>query len=282
MLLSTTEYIPQKYRILGLVEGYVIQDRGTFVEILSEVKSFLGGSEATKIFHSLKEKAKEEMLKNATLLGANGVIAIRFQESIIEGKLQIFVYGTAIRMDSFEENKSRLKQQIRLDTFKRYLLTQKPNVSDDELQVLASRVAQHICSQYIQANYSVKLIAKSDTEIQIYKKLDSDEFLLVQSFYGEKQPNQEEILRFIQSLNDEDIREGVRTFFLRHLEVFVWIMQTHFQEISIQLQRIQLQTHSHHEIFRTSFYINPTVESNEKSSDSTLFAFYQNALYSCL
>jgi uncharacterized protein YbjQ (UPF0145 family) len=93
------------YRIqknLGLVRGIIVRSRSIVGNIGAGLQSLIGGN--ITIYTSLCEKAREDaytlMLQHATELGANAVIAVRYDANeVTAGVTEVLAYGTAVVVD---------------------------------------------------------------------------------------------------------------------------------------------------------------------------------------
>lgn len=104
MILSTTEAITG-YRIvrnLGMVRGNTVRARHVGRDITAALRSLVGGeiTEYTKVLAESREQALDRMIAEAEALGANAVVAIRFQTSVVmSGAAELLCYGTAVAVD---------------------------------------------------------------------------------------------------------------------------------------------------------------------------------------
>ena len=90
------------YRVektLGLVRGNTIRARHLGRDILAGLKAIVGGEieEYTKMMAEAREQALDRMVAEASHLGANAVVNVRFQTSYIMGSAsEILAYGEAV------------------------------------------------------------------------------------------------------------------------------------------------------------------------------------------
>ena len=104
MLVVTTENITG-YRILevkGQVFGVVVRSRGLAGNFMAGLRSIVGGeiSEYTQLLEEARRHAVDRMVQNATLMGANGILMMRFDSSEIGQTMsEIVAYGTAVILD---------------------------------------------------------------------------------------------------------------------------------------------------------------------------------------
>jgi uncharacterized protein YbjQ (UPF0145 family) len=101
MILVTTDEVPGRRvaRVLGLVRGNTVRARHFGKDILAHLRNAAGGEihEYTKLLAEAREQAVDRMAEEATALGADAVLAIRFQTSdVMEGAAEMMCYGTAV------------------------------------------------------------------------------------------------------------------------------------------------------------------------------------------
>lgn len=104
MLLSNTEYIPGYVisRHLGLVQGSTVRAKHAGKDILAGLKNIVGGElkAYTELLNESRQEALERMQRQASGIGANAVINIRFSTSnITAGASEILAYGTAVVLE---------------------------------------------------------------------------------------------------------------------------------------------------------------------------------------
>jgi uncharacterized protein YbjQ (UPF0145 family) len=101
MLVTTTNEI-EGHRVtkyLGLVRGITVRSRSVLGNIGAGFQSLFGGN--ISIYTDLAEKAREEayelMVQHAQQVGANAVIAMRYDANeITDGITEVLAYGTAV------------------------------------------------------------------------------------------------------------------------------------------------------------------------------------------
>ncbi len=104
MIVATTPDLPG-YRVVevfGLVRGNTIRARHIGVDILATLRNLAGGEvrEYTKMLGEAREQAIDRMLEEADALGANAVLAVRFQTAeVMKGAAEMLCYGTAVRVE---------------------------------------------------------------------------------------------------------------------------------------------------------------------------------------
>jgi uncharacterized protein YbjQ (UPF0145 family) len=101
MIIATTPSIAG-HRVTetkGQVFGLVVRSRGLAGNLAAGLRSIVGGEihEYTQLLEDTRRQAIDRMVKNATMVGANGVISMRFDSSELGGTMsEIVAYGTAV------------------------------------------------------------------------------------------------------------------------------------------------------------------------------------------
>ncbi|HZU23479.1 MAG TPA: YbjQ family protein [Terriglobales bacterium] len=98
----TTNLQLDGYRVtrnLGVVRGITVRSRSVFGTLGASLQTLVGGN--ITLFSQLCEKSREEafdlMLLHAAQLGANAVIAMRYDATeIMQGVTEVLAYGTAV------------------------------------------------------------------------------------------------------------------------------------------------------------------------------------------
>ena len=86
-------------RDLGIAFGLVVRSMGFAKAVVGGLKSLRQGevSQYTELLEVSRRHAIDRMIENARLLGASGVVAVRFDSSEIGQQLtEIVAYGTAV------------------------------------------------------------------------------------------------------------------------------------------------------------------------------------------
>ncbi|MBA3323703.1 MAG: YbjQ family protein [Pyrinomonadaceae bacterium] len=86
-------------RNLGIVRGIVVRSRSVFVNIGAVVQTLVGGNITawTNLCEQTRREAFEIMVQHATELGANAIIAARYDATeIASGVTEVLAYGTAV------------------------------------------------------------------------------------------------------------------------------------------------------------------------------------------
>ena len=104
MILTNIESVPGR-RIrehYGLVSGSTVRAKHIGRDFMAGLKNLVGGELQgyTELLGDARQQATERMVAQAQELGANAVINVRFStSSIAQGAAEIYVYGTAVRLE---------------------------------------------------------------------------------------------------------------------------------------------------------------------------------------
>lgn len=104
MIIVTSPEIPGKKikRTLGLVRGNTIRARHVGKDIMAGLRNLVGGevTEYAKLLAESREQALDRMQEEAEQLGANAIISLQFQTSVIMGgAAEMMAYGTAVVLE---------------------------------------------------------------------------------------------------------------------------------------------------------------------------------------
>jgi uncharacterized protein YbjQ (UPF0145 family) len=83
----------------GQTFGLVVRSRGFSGNLIAGLRSLAGGEihEYTELLEDTRRQALDRLVRNATLMGANAVISMRFDSSELAGTMsEIVAYGTAV------------------------------------------------------------------------------------------------------------------------------------------------------------------------------------------
>jgi uncharacterized protein YbjQ (UPF0145 family) len=101
MIIATAPFIAG-YRVAetkGQVFGLVVRSRGVAGNMMASLRSIAGGEihEYTSLLEDTRRQAIDRMVQNATMVGANAVISMRFDSSEMATTMtEIVAYGTAV------------------------------------------------------------------------------------------------------------------------------------------------------------------------------------------
>jgi uncharacterized protein YbjQ (UPF0145 family) len=100
-LVSTSNDIPGSriVRSFGIVRGITVRSRSVIGNFGAALQTLVGGN--ISIYAELCEKAREDafelMLQHAAAMGANAVVAMRYDANdVAEGVTEVLAYGTAV------------------------------------------------------------------------------------------------------------------------------------------------------------------------------------------
>ena len=100
MIIATTENIAGHRAVttLGQAFGVVVRSRGIGGDIVAGLRSIMGGEihEYTQMLEEARRHATDRMVANATAMGANAILVMRFDSSEIGDTMsEVVAYGTA-------------------------------------------------------------------------------------------------------------------------------------------------------------------------------------------
>jgi len=90
-------------RSLGMVFGVIVRSMGMAKGITAGFKALAGGEvkQYTRLVEDSRRHALDRMIENARVLGANGIVSMRFDSSEMGQSLtEIVAYGTAVMLGS--------------------------------------------------------------------------------------------------------------------------------------------------------------------------------------
>ena len=101
MIVATTPFVAGHRTVesKGHVYGLVVRSRGLGGNLAAAFRSLGGGEikEYTELLEDTRRQALDRLVKNATLMGANAVISMRFDSSEMATTMtEIVAYGTAV------------------------------------------------------------------------------------------------------------------------------------------------------------------------------------------
>ena len=102
MIVATVSTVPghRIVKTLGLVRGSSIRARHIGKDILAVLRNVAGGEirEYTKMLAEAREQAVDRMLEEASTLGADAVVGVRFQTSMVMSGAPPIVSAAARRL----------------------------------------------------------------------------------------------------------------------------------------------------------------------------------------
>jgi uncharacterized protein YbjQ (UPF0145 family) len=101
VIIVTTPDIEGKriIKVLGLVQGNTVRPRHVGRDVLAILRSLVGGEvgQYSRLLIESREQALDRMTQQATEMGANAVVNLRFATSMImTGAAEMLAYGTAV------------------------------------------------------------------------------------------------------------------------------------------------------------------------------------------
>ena len=104
MILTNVESIPGKTIVehFGLVSGSTVRAKHVGKDILAGLKNIIGGELKgyTELLQESRLQSTNRMIKQAQQLGANAIVNVRYAtSSVAQGAAELYVYGTAVRID---------------------------------------------------------------------------------------------------------------------------------------------------------------------------------------
>lgn len=102
MKLLNIDYIPGKeIEALGIVKGTIVQSKNFGKDFMSAMKTLVGGeiTDYTEMLNEARQIAIKRMVDEATALGADAIINIRFaSSSMMQSAAEVVAYGTAVKI----------------------------------------------------------------------------------------------------------------------------------------------------------------------------------------
>src|SRR5690242_7813454 len=101
MIVVTMNDLPghRVVRVIGMVRGITVRSRNLIANIGGGLQSLLGGNITiyTDLAEQARREAYEHLVHHAAEVGANAVIAMRYDANeIMEGITEVLAYGTAV------------------------------------------------------------------------------------------------------------------------------------------------------------------------------------------
>ncbi|MDO6459494.1 YbjQ family protein [Granulosicoccaceae sp. 1_MG-2023] len=105
MMISNLELVHGQHirEHLGLVQGSTVRSKHVGRDMMASLKNVFGGELTgyTELLQESRDEALQRMIAQATALGANAVLNVRFStSSVAQGAAEIYVYGTAVILES--------------------------------------------------------------------------------------------------------------------------------------------------------------------------------------
>ena len=101
MIVVNTDFISgKKLQTLSLVRGSTVHSKNLGRDILSSLKTIVGGEivDYTNMMNEARAIATQRMVEDAQKLDADAVINVRYASSaIMQGAAEVLAYGTAVK-----------------------------------------------------------------------------------------------------------------------------------------------------------------------------------------
>ena len=103
MIITNIENIPNKEIVehYGVVSGSTVRAKHVGRDIMAGLKNVFGGELKgyTELLSESRDEAMSRMEAQATSLGANAIVNVRFStSSVAAGASELYVYGTAVKV----------------------------------------------------------------------------------------------------------------------------------------------------------------------------------------
>ncbi len=102
MLVLTTETVPgREIEALGLVRGSTVRAKHIGSDLVAGLRNIVGGEikEYAALLAGAREQALDRMIDEAKALGADAILAVRFESSTItQAASEVLAYGTAVKL----------------------------------------------------------------------------------------------------------------------------------------------------------------------------------------
>jgi uncharacterized protein YbjQ (UPF0145 family) len=95
---------------LGMVYGVIVRSAGLGRNIIAFFRNLAGGEvrQYTRLVEDSRRHALDRMIENAKVVGADGIISMRFDSSEIGRNMtEIVAYGTAVRFGAAADHGER-------------------------------------------------------------------------------------------------------------------------------------------------------------------------------
>ncbi|WP_321365502.1 YbjQ family protein [uncultured Desulfuromusa sp.] len=104
MIMTNVNTVPGKKIVehFGIVQGSTVRAKHFGRDFMAGLKNLVGGELKgyTELLQDSRQEAMKRMEEQARQMGANAVVNIRFAtSSVAQGAAELFVYGTAVRVE---------------------------------------------------------------------------------------------------------------------------------------------------------------------------------------
>ncbi len=103
IIVSTMNDLPGKQikEVIGIVRGNTVRSRNIGRDIMAALKNIVGGEikTYTELITQARDEAYNRMVNNAIEMGADAIIAMRFDtSSVMASSSEMLAYGTAVKL----------------------------------------------------------------------------------------------------------------------------------------------------------------------------------------
>lgn len=104
MVITNVETVPGKTIVehFGLVSGSTVRAKHIGRDIMAGLKNIVGGELTgyTELLNESRQQSIDRMKEQAGSMGANAIVNVRFAtSSVAQGASELYVYGTAVRVE---------------------------------------------------------------------------------------------------------------------------------------------------------------------------------------
>jgi uncharacterized protein YbjQ (UPF0145 family) len=104
MIITNIDTVPGKTMVehYGVVTGSTVRAKHVGRDIMASLKNIVGGELKgyTELLQESRQEAMQRMMAQAQDLGANAIVNVRFAtSSVASGAAELYVYGTAVRVE---------------------------------------------------------------------------------------------------------------------------------------------------------------------------------------
>lgn len=104
LIVSTIETVPgaEIARTICIVRGSSVRSKNIGFDIIAGLRNIVGGEirEYSDLMSAAREQAQERMLSHARQVGADAIVGVRIQTSMIAPQAaEVIYYGTAVALE---------------------------------------------------------------------------------------------------------------------------------------------------------------------------------------
>lgn len=105
MEITNIQSIPGKVIVehYGLVAGSTVRSKHIGRDLMASIKNIFGGELRgyTELLIEARDESIRRMIAQAQSMGANAIVNVRFStSSVAKGAAELYVYGTAVRVEN--------------------------------------------------------------------------------------------------------------------------------------------------------------------------------------